>query len=102
MRTFRMYLLPLYRTPIIGLANYTLKISFFDFFSEGHLDFIANSYQIDALGFGYYKLQPVYNNVDYDAMFLSITVLKGKNPLLQKNVNVPGATVCFYATLLSG
>jgi hypothetical protein len=42
---------------------------------------ILNQQIVDNTGSKSLILQPIYNNVDYDAFFLTITILTGSNVL---------------------
>ena len=58
----------------------------------------------DPSGIKYTTIQPVYNNVDYDAFFLMITILTSidKRNDAFSNTEYIGGVASFYVTLLSG
>jgi len=58
---------------------------------------------LDTSGFSYISIQPIYNNNDYDAFFLSINLLQPYDSInLINNPTFIGGTAAFYVTLLSG
>lgn len=57
----------------------TSRLSFVDIFEEGNLDFMFHMQVTDPSGLKYMTVQAVYNNLDYDAFFLTITILSAKD-----------------------
>ena len=58
----------------------------------------------DTSGTKYMSLQAVYNNVDYDAFFLTISILTSKyeQESLFNNTEYIGGVASFFVTMLSG
>lgn len=50
----------------------------------------------------YSILQPIYNNLDYDAFFLEITILNAKTISSEHNTEYIGGVASFYVTAISG
>lgn len=61
------------------MGKVSTKLSFIDIGEDGSLDMILNQQIVDNSGSKALILQPIYNNVDYDAFFLTITILTGNN-----------------------
>ena len=76
-----------FKSKKIPVANVT-RLSFLDLGNDGRLDWIA-----ETLNEPY--LQPVYNNIDYDAFFLNAWLTTESDLLV-------GGGVAMYVTLLSG
>lgn len=65
----------LVRVALTGVGRVSTKLSFIDIFEDGTLDFMLNVQITDAKGSKTMIIQPVYNNIDYDAFFLTLTIL---------------------------
>jgi hypothetical protein len=64
---------------------------------------MLNQQITDASGLKALVLQPIYNNVDYDAFFLTITILAGNDAVnLLWNTAYAGGCAALYVTTLSG
>ena len=76
-----------FKSKKIPVANVT-RLSFLDLGNDGRLDWIVETLNEP-------HLQPVYNNIDYDAFFLNAWLTKESDLLV-------GGGVAMYVTLLSG
>jgi hypothetical protein len=87
----------------LGNSQVTPKLSFIDILDDGHLDFMFHMQVVDPTGIKYTTIQAVYNNVDYDAFFMTITIFtyldKGE---FFANTEYIGGVASFYVTLISG
>jgi hypothetical protein len=75
-----------------------------DILDDGNLDFMFHMQVADPSGTKYMTIQAVYNNVDYDAFFLTITILSSRKQSdnLFDNTEYIGGVASFFVTLLSG
>lgn len=81
----------------------TPRLSFIDIFEDGNLDLMYHAQMTDSSGYRTVIIQPVYNNIDYDAFFLSILLLSSQNTnTLMMNTEYIGGVASLYVTLLSG
>lgn len=79
------------------------KLSFIDILDDGHLDFFFHLQVSDSTGLKFITLQAIYNNVDYDAFFMTITIFTSLNQAdLFENTEYIGGVASFYVTLISG
>ena len=79
------------------------SISFLDFYQDGNLDLIANVQKINSEGLRYLTMQPIYNNIGYDAFFLTISLMSYRSQVdLLQNTEYIGGVASFYVSLLSG
>jgi len=79
------------------------NLSFLDFYQDGNLDLIANVQKINSEGKRYLTIQAVYNNVGYDAFFLTLTLMTYRNRVAYlDNTEYIGGVGSFYVSLLSG
>lgn len=89
--------------PLDNLPDVIYSISFLDFYQDGTLDLMANVQKLNSEGKRYHSIQPIYNNVGYDAFFLTLTLMGYRNyKTLLRNTEYVGACASFYVTLLSG
>jgi hypothetical protein len=87
----------------LGNNQVTPKLSFIDILDDGHLDFMFHMQVTDPTGLKYITIQAVYNNVDYDAFFLTITIFTSRDQGdLFANTEYIGGVASFYVTQLSG
>lgn len=66
------------------------------------MDLMLNMQVVDEAGKHWLMIQPIYNNIDYDAFFLTITILAPRSTDLLTNTEYIGGCASFYVTLLSG
>lgn len=95
---------PSFRKAIPGISAVTSRLSFVDILEDGNLDFFFHMQVTDTSGIKYMTLQAVYNNVDYDAFFLTISILTSKyeQESLFNNTEYIGGVASFFVTMLSG
>lgn len=93
-----------FRKSIPGISAVTSRLSFVDILEDGNLDFFFHMQITDPSGIKYTTLQAVYNNVDYDAFFLTISILTSRyeQVSLFNNTEYIGGVASFYVTMLSG
>jgi len=86
-----------------GVGKVSTKLSFVDIGEDGSLDMMLNQQIVDSSGLKALVLQPIYNNADYDAFFLTITILAGNDIVnLLENTEYAGGCAALYVTTLSG
>lgn len=93
-----------FRKPITGVSSVTSRLSFVDILEDGNLDFFFHMQMTDPSGVKYMTLQAVYNNADYDAFFLTISILTSRyeQASLFNNTEYIGGVASFFVTMLSG
>lgn len=97
-------IMPSFRKAIPGISAVTSRLSFIDILEDGNLDFFFHMQMTDPSGVKYMTLQAVYNNLDYDAFFLTISILTSKyeQDSLFNNTEYIGGVASFFVTMLSG
>ena len=102
LRTFKKYTIFDLRINIPGFDNIVKRISFLDILEDGSLDLFAQLPTENNSG-RYLTITPIFNNNDYDAFFLSVTVLHRWNSVkLLNNTEYVGACVTVFVYELSG